>query len=79
MLDENLLCGTLEPNLRAGMAGGLLVPEDGVLYPPCAARFLMERAQASGAKLHFGVSVGTYWRGTRRAGRRLGNSGGISS
>ena len=29
----------LEPNLRDGMAGGLLVPEDGVLYPPCAARF----------------------------------------
>src|SRR5947207_10682086 len=28
-----------EPNLRKGMAGGLLVPEDGVLYPPCAARF----------------------------------------
>src|SRR5246127_190211 len=27
----------LEPNLRNGMAGGLLVPEDGVLYPPCAA------------------------------------------
>jgi glycine/D-amino acid oxidase-like deaminating enzyme len=45
----------LEPNLRSGMAGGLLVPEDGVLYPPCAARFLMERAQAGGAKLRLGV------------------------
>src|SRR5690242_145226 len=34
----------LEPNLRDGMSGGgLLVPEDGVLYPPCAARFLTER------------------------------------
>src|SRR5579864_468772 len=32
----------LEPNLREGMTGGLLVPEDAVLYPPCAARFLME-------------------------------------
>lgn len=48
---------SLEPNLRAGMAGGLLVPEDGVLYPPCAARFLMERAQAGGAKLRVGVPV----------------------
>lgn len=45
----------LEPNLRPGMAGGLLVPEDGVLYPPCAARFLMERAQKRGAKLHLGI------------------------
>jgi glycine/D-amino acid oxidase-like deaminating enzyme len=57
VLDENLL-RTLEPNLRPGMKGGLLVPEDGVLYPPCAARFFTERAQGLGAKLQFGVSVG---------------------
>jgi len=30
-----------EPNLRPGLAGGLLVPEDGVLYPPAAAKFLL--------------------------------------
>jgi len=47
----------LEPNLRKGLAGGLLVPEDGVLYPPCAARFLMERARAHGASLDLGVRV----------------------
>jgi glycine/D-amino acid oxidase-like deaminating enzyme len=47
----------LEPNLRDGLAGGLLVSEDGVLYPPCAARFLMERAQERGAKLKTGVLV----------------------
>ncbi len=46
----------LEPNLRP-MAGGLLVPEDVVLYPPCAARFLAERAQSHGAKLILGDSV----------------------
>jgi glycine/D-amino acid oxidase-like deaminating enzyme len=46
----------LEPNLRP-MAGGLLVPEDAVLYPPCAARFLSERAQAHGAKFLLGDSV----------------------
>ena len=40
----------LEPHLREGMAGGLLVPEDAVVYPPCAARFLLNRAQAHGAK-----------------------------
>jgi glycine/D-amino acid oxidase-like deaminating enzyme len=48
---------SLEPNLRLGMAGGLLVPQDAVLYPPCAARFLMERAQKRGAKLRLDVSV----------------------
>ncbi|MGA8490141.1 MAG: FAD-dependent oxidoreductase [Terriglobales bacterium] len=47
----------LEPNLRPGLAGGLLVMEDAVLYPPCAASFLMERAQKRGAKLHLGHSV----------------------
>jgi D-hydroxyproline dehydrogenase subunit beta len=47
----------LEPNLREGMVGGLLVPEDGVLYPPCAAEFLMSRARKRGAELHLGASV----------------------
>jgi D-hydroxyproline dehydrogenase subunit beta len=47
----------LEPNLRPGLAGGLFVPEDGVLYPPCAARFLIERAQQRGAKLQLDISV----------------------
>ena len=47
----------LEPNLRKRMAGGLLVLEDGVLYPPCAARFLMETAQAFGATLQLGAPV----------------------
>jgi D-hydroxyproline dehydrogenase subunit beta len=46
-----------EPNLRKGMAGGLLVPEDGVLYPPCAAWFLLERAQAGGATIQLGCPV----------------------
>jgi glycine/D-amino acid oxidase-like deaminating enzyme len=46
-----------EPNLRKGMAGGLLVPEDGVVYPPCAARFLLERAQRAGTEVKLGVEV----------------------
>ncbi len=46
-----------EPNLRDGLAGGLLVSEDAVLYPPCAARFLIERAQKGGAELRLGASV----------------------
>lgn len=47
----------LEPNVRSGMAGGLLVPEDAVLYPPCAAGFLMTRAQQQGASLCLGTAV----------------------
>jgi D-hydroxyproline dehydrogenase subunit beta len=56
VLDAQALQG-LEPNLRAGLAGGLLVPEDSVLYPPAAARFLIECAQGNGAKLQLGSAV----------------------
>jgi D-hydroxyproline dehydrogenase subunit beta len=47
----------LEPNLRDGLSGGLRVPGDCVLDPPCAARFLMARAQARGTKLFTENSV----------------------
>jgi glycine/D-amino acid oxidase-like deaminating enzyme len=30
-----------EPHLRPGLAGALLVPDDSVVYPPCAAQFLL--------------------------------------
>jgi glycine/D-amino acid oxidase-like deaminating enzyme len=56
ILDANRLRQT-ELNLRDGLQGGLFVPEDAVLYPPCAARFLMQRAQQHGAKLSLGASV----------------------
>jgi len=46
-----------EPNLRTGLTGGLLVPDDCVLYPPCAAQFLMEQAQRRGARLEVGKRV----------------------
>jgi glycine/D-amino acid oxidase-like deaminating enzyme len=47
----------IEPNLRPGIAGGLLVPEDGVLYPPCAARFFIGRAEERGVDLRLGATV----------------------
>ncbi len=43
-----------EPHLRKGLAGALRVPNDGVIYPPCAARFLIERAQELGAQIRRG-------------------------
>jgi glycine/D-amino acid oxidase-like deaminating enzyme len=53
VLDEPTL-RSLEPNLRTGLKSGLLIPEDAVLYPPCAARFLLERSQQRGARLRTG-------------------------
>jgi glycine/D-amino acid oxidase-like deaminating enzyme len=46
-----------EPNLRRGLVGGLRVPGDSVIYPPCAAQFLVQRAQAGGARLFIGQAV----------------------
>ncbi len=40
-----------EPHLRPGLAGGLLVPGDGVVYPPRSAVLLLERAHRHGAEL----------------------------
>jgi D-hydroxyproline dehydrogenase subunit beta len=46
-----------EPNLRPGLAGGLRVPGDSVVYPPCAAKFFVDRAVSLGAVLLLGRSV----------------------
>jgi glycine/D-amino acid oxidase-like deaminating enzyme len=46
-----------EPHLRRDLAGALLVPDDRVVYPPNAARFLLERARGRGAELREGVHV----------------------
>jgi glycine/D-amino acid oxidase-like deaminating enzyme len=47
----------LEPNLRPGLAGALRVPGDSVLYPPAAARALLDGAVARGALLRERVAV----------------------
>lgn len=53
-----------EPNLKQGFLGGLLVHEDAVLYPPCAAQFLLEQAQSSGATFFCGQPVKTMGMGS---------------
>ncbi len=40
-----------EPELAPGLAGGLLVQDEAVMYPPAACQWLLERAQAMGAQL----------------------------
>jgi D-hydroxyproline dehydrogenase subunit beta len=47
----------LEPNLKSGLAGGLLVPQDAVLYPPAAALHLCRLAEGLGATLLLHRSV----------------------
>ncbi len=46
-----------EPNLRPGCVGGLRVPGDRVLYPPCAARWLLNDALQHGATFRHGSTV----------------------
>lgn len=41
-----------EPNLRKGLAGGLLVPDDVIVYPPAAAGFYLAEAERQGATLY---------------------------
>jgi D-hydroxyproline dehydrogenase subunit beta len=55
-----------EPHLRAPLAGGLRVPGDSVLYPPCAAEFLLQKARALGARLIQGQPVAAIGKGVAR-------------
>jgi glycine/D-amino acid oxidase-like deaminating enzyme len=48
-----------EPQLRPGLVGGLRVPGDSVIYPPCAAQFFVDQALAGGAELFLGAFVET--------------------
>jgi glycine/D-amino acid oxidase-like deaminating enzyme len=56
MLDAHSLAEA-EPNLRPGLVGGLRVPGDSVIYPPCAAQFFVDQAVARGAALFVGQAV----------------------
>jgi D-hydroxyproline dehydrogenase subunit beta len=64
-----------EPNLRHGLVGGLRVPGDSVIYPPCAAQFFVDRALARGAELFLGKAV----QAVTREGVRLRDGTSISA
>jgi D-hydroxyproline dehydrogenase subunit beta len=49
--------GELEPNLRPGLAGGLLVSEDAVVYPPVVALHLARELRSLGSEVVLGRSV----------------------
>ena len=53
ILDENSLRAA-EPKLREGLAGGLLVQGDSVVYQLCATEFLIDMAKQKGAALQTG-------------------------
>jgi len=46
-----------EPNLRPGLAGALRVPGDAVVYPPAAARALLQAARQRGAVVRGNVEA----------------------
>lgn len=56
ILDENTL-RRAEPNLREGLAGGLLVSGDNVVYQLTATKFLIDKSVENGAELRLGDRV----------------------
>ena len=56
VLDARALA-ELEPKLRPGLAGGLLVPGDGVVYQPRATLWLLDQARAAGAAVRTACRV----------------------
>ena len=74
VLDQRSLAEA-EPNLRPGLIGGLRVPGDSVIYPPCAAQFFVDQAVAKGAALFVGKAVET----TTGDGVRLRDGSSISA
>jgi glycine/D-amino acid oxidase-like deaminating enzyme len=56
ILDEHAL-REAEPNLRPGLAGALLLKDDAVIYPPCAARYFLAQARLLGAEIVLGRRV----------------------
>ena len=56
LLDERSLRAA-EPNLREGLAGGLLVKSDSVVYQLTATQFLINKAEQHGAEIRIGSAA----------------------
>jgi glycine/D-amino acid oxidase-like deaminating enzyme len=56
----------LEPNLGSGLAGGLLVTEDAVVYPPVVALHLARELQSLGSEVIAGRSIVHFANGEAR-------------
>lgn len=85
VLDSRALAEA-EPHLKPGLAGALLVPSDAVLYPPCAAEFLVREAVSLGACLYGSRKVvsaaageARLSDGTKLRAPRIVNAGGASA
>jgi glycine/D-amino acid oxidase-like deaminating enzyme len=77
---------TEEPNLRHGLAGGVLIPRDGAVFPPAVAQFLLRQAQDLGTQVflgsavkHFGQGEAELEDGTRLVAPRLVNAAGADA
>jgi glycine/D-amino acid oxidase-like deaminating enzyme len=68
---------SLEPHLKPGLAGGLLVPGDSVVYPPRSAAILLEQAAARGAVLRHGTAVAVQEDGVRLASGDVVRAGAV--
>jgi glycine/D-amino acid oxidase-like deaminating enzyme len=85
ILDERAL-RQAEPNLREGLAGGLLVKSDSVVYQLTASDFLIEKARTHGAVTRFGEKVSMIMEdgvrlnsGETIAAHRMVNAAGINA
>jgi D-hydroxyproline dehydrogenase subunit beta len=74
LLDSSALAAE-EPNLRRGLAGGLLTPDDLVIYPPPACDYLVDRAQALGTRVFRGRAA----RAFERSAVRLGDGSSVTA
>lgn len=70
---------TTEPNLRRNLKGGLLVPDDAVIYPPCAAEFLLYQARRVGERIGFELLTGRRVARFEEAGVVMENGSQISA
>ena len=76
ILDERSL-RDIEPNLRDGLAGGLLVESDSVVYQLNATQFLIDKARQKGGEIRMGKAAAITDDGVRLDDGELVSSGAV--